>query len=250
MDNILENNNISFHGINFDYFKMLSILRLGILSYSAAQYKGVSLKRNFKGYNGSFNVSLSESPSIHGTYNFGAFNSYIKNGISFVIDTSNLYCIPDRGESKIPWEIYAIDHVPRENIIGIMLPEQFLQTSINQLNIFGDIGTGFIDDYALKLIDEINLTFETSFSKEKIIDLIKSKKSLSGDFFDKMNKEKNINKQINETITKLFDLGFKAKYNLSESPTLIDAINILTDGNIPIYSTTGELLSDEKRKNL
>lgn len=249
MDNILENNNISFHGINFDYFKMLSILQSGILSLNAALDNGIYLNRNYGGYNGSSYISLAESPSIHDTYNHGAFNIYVKNGISFVIDTSNLYCIPDK-KSGIPGEVYVSYSVPRENIIGIMLPEQSLQTPIIKLNIFANMGKGYVDSYALSFIDKINSTFKTSFGKEKIINLIYEKKRLSGDFFDKMEQEENINKQINETITRLFDLGFKAKYNLSESPTLIDAIDILTGGNIPIYSTNGELLSEEKHKNL
>ena len=76
------------------------------------------------------------------------------------------------------------------------------------------------------------------------------KNNLNGYFFDKINKEKIINKQINETITKLFDLAFRIKYNLSDSPTLIDIIDILTEGNILIYSSDGELLDNRKIKKL
>jgi len=36
MNNILENKNIAFHGINYDYFKLMSILETGVLSQNAA----------------------------------------------------------------------------------------------------------------------------------------------------------------------------------------------------------------------
>lgn len=249
MDNILENANISFHGINFDYFKMISILETGILSQNAATSLGISIDRNYDGYNENSQVSLSESPSIHDTYNHGAFNAFVKNGISFVIDTSNMYCIQDN-KSGIPGEIYVDHSVPRENIIGIMLPEQYLQTSIDKLNIFGDMGTGYVDDYALNFVDKINSLFETSFSNEEIIDCIEKKKNLSGDFFDKMKQEKDINQQINRIITKFFDLGFRTAYQTPNSPTLLDTITILTDGKIPIYANNGNLITERKNKTL
>ena len=61
MDNILEDSNIAFHGINFDYFKMLSILQTGILSQNSAALLGVNIDRNYGGFNGNSQVSLSES---------------------------------------------------------------------------------------------------------------------------------------------------------------------------------------------
>ena len=162
MLNILEDFNIAFHGISFDYFKMLSILQTGILSYDAALDGGIVINRNYGGYNGDSQVSLSESPSIHGTYNYGAFNVFVKKGISFVIDIGNLYCIPDT-KSGIPGEIYVNYIVPRENIIGIMLPKDLLYTSIDKLNIFSDMGTAYIDSFAISFIDKINVLFETNF---------------------------------------------------------------------------------------
>ena len=48
----------------------------------------------------------------------------------------------------------------------------------------------------------------------------------------------------------MFDLGFRKKYNYSESPTLIETVTVLTGGNIPIYTTNGELLSKEVNKSL
>lgn len=247
MYNILEDNNIAFHGINYDYFKMLSILKEGILSQNAAKNSNININRNYKGYNSDNLVSLSESPSIHNTYNYGAFNVFVKKGISFVVDVNDLYCILDT-KSGIPGEVYINYSVPRENIIGIMLPEQMLHTSISQLNILADIGTAFIDNYAINFIEQINSTFRTTVSKKEVITLIELKKGVNGDFFDKYQEIKRINMKINEIITNLFDLAFRFEYNLIESPTLIDAITILTEGDIPIYSTNGILLSYKKHK--
>jgi len=247
MNNILENKNIAFHGINYDYFKLMSILETGVLSQNAASDIGIILNRNYGGYNGDDRVSLSESPSIHGTYNYGAFNVFVKKGISIVIDTSDLYCIPDT-KSGISGEIYVNYSVPRENIIGVMIPEQALQTNISQLNIFAGMGTAYVDSYAINFINLINSTFGTTFSNEEIIKFIELKRSLNGDFLDRYELEKDINKRINETITRLFGLAFRIKFNLFESPSLIDAITILTGGNVPIYSTSGILLDGKKIK--
>lgn len=247
MDNILENRDISYHGINFDYIKMLGILQYGILSYDAAIQLGINLNRNYEGYNGNSNISLSESPSIKGTYNYGAFNVFVKNGISFVIDTSNLKCIPDN-KSYIPGEIYVNYKIPIENIIGIMLPEQSLNIPISQLNIFAGIGKGYIDNYALSFIDKTNLLFNTNFSKEEIISLIEEKKQLSGDFFEKNDKKDQINNKIIGIVTQYFNLGMKQQYSLSEDPTLFDTVAILSNGRIPIYSSNGELLTQNNKK--
>lgn len=249
MNNILENPNIAFHGINFDYFKMLGILQDGILSQKAAELIGINLDRNYGGYNGNINVSLCESPSIHGTYDYGAFGTIAKDGISFVVDTSNKWCISDN-KSGIVGEIYINLSVPRENILGIMLPEEYLQTSIDKLNIFGDIGEGYVDNYALNFIDKINNQFGTNFDKEKVYELIEEKKKLKGYYSERRNHIEKINQQINEIITKLFDAGFKTAYNLSDSPTLFDAVTVLTKGSIPIYSSDGRLLTKEDNKQL
>ena len=48
----------------------------------------------------------------------------------------------------------------------------------------------------------------------------------------------------------MFDLGFRKKYNYSKSPTLAETITVLTGGNIPIYTTNGELISKEVNKSL
>ena len=248
MENILENGNIAFHGINYDYFKMMSILKYGILSQKAAENNGLTINRNYGGYNGNSQVSLSESPSIHGTYNHGAFNVFVKNGISFVIDVSDLHCIPDN-KSGIPGEVYVDYAIPIEKILGIMIPESAAQATIDKLNIFGDMGTGYVNNYALNFVDMVNSFFEMNFDKNEILKLIEAKNNLSGDYFDRSKQENLINQQINTTITKMFDLGFRKKYNYSESPTLVETITVLTGGNIPIYTTNGELLSKEVNKS-
>lgn len=249
MSNILEDRNLAFHGIGFDYFKMLSILENGILSQHAAQDKGIVLNRNYGGYNGDYQVSLSESPSINDTYNHGAFGTYIKSGISFVVDTTGLSCFPDHS-SHIPGEIYANFSVPTENIIGVMLPEESLNTSIDKLSIVMFGGTGYIDNIALSFIDKINSNFGSIIEKNEILELIEEKKNFDGDFFDGMMHEQKVNDKIKELITNYFAISFKDKYHLSEMPTLMDTINILTEGKIPIYSTSGELLSKEVNKSL
>lgn len=129
-----------------------------------------------------------------------------------------------------------------------MLPEQSLNIPISQLNIFAGIGKGYIDNYALSFIDKTNLLFNTNFSKEEIISLIEEKKQLSGDFFEKKDKEDQINNKINGIMAQYFNLGMKQQYYLSEDPTLFDTVAILSNGRIPIYSSNGELLTQNNKK--
>jgi hypothetical protein len=251
MENILENRNIAFHGINYDYFKMMSILQYGILSQDAVERLGLSINRKFAGYNENDRVSLSNSPSLQDPNGFKAFDVYVKKGISFVIDTNELGCIPATN-SGIEGEVFVKNIVPTKNIIGIMIPEEATQMPISELNILSSgMATGFVDDYAISFIDKVNAFFETEFSKDEIIELIEKKKGkLSDDFFEAINQKDQINLQINEVITRLFDLGFRKKYGYLESPTLVEAIEVLTGGNIPIYTTSGNLLSIEDNKTL
>ena len=248
-ENILENGNIAFHGINYDYFKMMSILQYGILSENAARSYGLSINRNYGGFNENTHVSLSESPSKHGTTAFYAFG-FVKHGISFVIDVSHLTCIPDN-KSGIEGEVYVRYAIPKDKILGIMLPESSINTTIDQLNILSDgMARGYIDNYALNFVDMINSFFETEFDKNEILELIESKNNFTGNYFDKSKHTDLKIKQINTAITKMFDLGFRKKYNYSESPTLIEAITVLTGGNVPIYSTNGKLVDKDKHKSL
>ena len=81
-------------------------------------------------------------------------------------------------DSGIPGEVCAGYEVPKERIVGIMIPESEVDTTIDQLKILNDgMGLGYVDNYVLNFVDMVNEFFETSFDKNEILELIEEKKN-------------------------------------------------------------------------
>lgn len=131
---ILYDRSKNFHGISFDLLRLKSILEKGILSESAAAREKTEINRNYGGYNKNENISVAVSPCIHATFDYGCFKTYIKNGISFVIANEEL--ATNKGaESGFIDEGFIQDKVEKENIVGIMVPEDDLNSPLGDLTL-------------------------------------------------------------------------------------------------------------------
>lgn len=140
-----------FHGIGFDVFKLIGILNNGILSENAAKEKNLDLARNYDGYNLNDTVSVAESPSKLQAH--GAFNVYIKSGISFIIKNIPVDGIgafkPPHDDShenyyeKDPF-IVAFNKLNKTNISTLRLMKMNSYHSVNSRN------SGFEDEVYIK----------------------------------------------------------------------------------------------------
>ena len=74
--NILEDKTLNFHGAGQNLFKYISILENGIVTKNDS-YGIEFYSENYRGYNMDNMISTVMSPSINGTYTYGAFYAYI-----------------------------------------------------------------------------------------------------------------------------------------------------------------------------
>lgn len=237
------------HGIGFDFFKMVSILENGILSEKTAQAKGIDIKRRFGGYNESSSVSIALLRSE-------AYNIFVKDSISFLFSGNNLKYARDPKEfmeepiekneinyenkiynnkpygvaSGIFGERFVKDEIPRENIKGIMLPEDKISEPIDSIDIIGAAAPKYFDNIAIDIIDKIHETF--GIDKRQEIRKMIEEKNLSKD-------PKSIEKEIRKKISNYFATGIMKKYNLTKCPSLYITVGLLSKCKIDIYLTDG-----------
>lgn len=176
---VLQDKTKIFHGVGFDTLRFASILEHGLLSERAAQARGHQITRNYGGYNLDDTVSMTASPSAHGTYDHGAFRSYVKEGIGLVVNSRGLdtFAAPPMQESGkfgmmepmsfrssraslrasgYPDEVYAAHEVPPQNIVGVMVPEEKLETPVADLPLgLSKMGYDYIDERCTKMVADI-----------------------------------------------------------------------------------------------
>ena len=244
-----------FHGIGFDYFKMMSILENGILSMNAAKDMGIEIKRNYGGFNDNNAVSIALNP--YGNKNI-AYKSFCENSICFAFKHFGLkYAFnPNEFKKNNKKELFRINlndfkessgidgerfvnyKIPRESIMAIILPVDKINTKIDCIEMINHYGTGYFDDLGRNIIDKIYEYFGYD-KRNEIYELIDSKKSLN---------DIDINNKINELLSKYFSEGIMLKYNLSECPTLFQTVYILSKGSIDIYANNGQKIFEAKEE--
>jgi len=144
---LFKNARITFHGIGNDVSKLDSILRNGILSKNEGLDRGVHFSathgcKNFNGYNGPYHISLCRSP-IHSEskgFNSGAFDRFARKGLTFIVSPNEIIPMQKGTEmdSRIAGECFAYGQIPISNILGILLPENFQECSLSDINFLAD----------------------------------------------------------------------------------------------------------------
>lgn len=133
-----------FHGIGFDFFKLNSVLTYGILSASAMGKLGLTIPRNFEGGNSKKWISVVDASLIH--KNFSGYRNFTKHGINFFCEVPEIV-EPVAGKNRyqaiwegLPYnksnhldERYVYDRIPVENIMGVLVPEQYIEKDISHL---------------------------------------------------------------------------------------------------------------------
>lgn len=249
-----------FHGIGFDLIRYKSILEHGILSENAAYEKGVNIKRNFQGYNLNDTVSVTESPSVHKTFTSGAFGTYIRPGISFVIegipiDSSIAFRPPpqdikeDFRSSRISKrasgyidEAYVIHEIPKENLQGVMIPEDSLDKPLSELPLgLAKMGHNFIENRCRSLITDLAQEIGFSGDITQLEELIKSKEELEnspGYYSEKHNARQKLLEQMDKFMQEYIHKAFVQSTG-QKQVTLRDVLKKYTPADMPIYNSDG-----------
>jgi hypothetical protein len=270
--NILYDCDLAFHGINNDLMKFISIIKSGIVSKEQALKEGIRMDVNYCGHNGNDYISLSESPSMHNTFNFGSFHSYAKKGMSFIVDVHE-YCIyPDLGlreshngfkqydsierHSGNLGEIYIRNRVDVKDIVGIMLPSTIYDSEISKVSIGLDvIGKDYVDITALNFIKKIaeEFGYVADISQLENMILKKSKKEYLNpheylkNHFEYLGKENGIICEMERFLTNYLSQAIKQKFGV-DNPTVGFLIQLYNKNNLPIYSNDGYIIGERNTK--
>jgi len=237
-----------FHGIGFDFIRLKSILEKGILSEQAAKGEGVDLKRNYGGYNLGDSVSVAESPAVNNSFTFGCFGNYIKDGISFVIANEHAYKAPKGSNQDSGYldEAFVRYSVRKENIAGVMVPENLLDATLADLPLgLSKMGYAYIDERCEQLIK--NLEVETGYIADitELKEIIKKKGELEKqelDYFEKDKQRKLLFDQMERLMSQAVNLGFSQKLG-KEHPTLKDVLKSYLPESMKIYNSKGVEIS-------
>ena len=148
------NNDTLIHGIGFNPMKLEGILKHGIVTENYAKNNDIIYARNYNftlndemlNQIGNYNINEKlEDANKNNIYlvrtlyisddPLSAYNMYIKNGISMVVeDVSFIY---DNGVELIKRsdEVIVKDFVPKDKIKAIMIPEEYKDKKINEVDM-------------------------------------------------------------------------------------------------------------------
>ncbi|MGE5456420.1 MAG: HD domain-containing protein [Ignavibacteriales bacterium] len=134
-----------YHGIGFDFFKLPSILKNGILSKDEMQARNLNVPTNFDGGNIDRWISVVDGELI--CQKLSAYRNFIMHGVSFECTVPKMHqALPisqksyallmglpfDKSEHKD--EKYVYKEIPVSNIERIHIPNNYLNANIRDLS--------------------------------------------------------------------------------------------------------------------
>ena len=154
------------HSIGFDFFKLESILKYGILSKSKINKLSLKIPPNFDGGNLDNWISVVDPLLIKDNYT--GFKEFVKNGISFYCTINHLeeglgVGNQDKAlEEGLPYnkgyhkdEKYVYQEIPNTNILSIIIPKSYINRDILTL------------DYIFNSMDPLNFQNRIMYYLEK-----------------------------------------------------------------------------------
>lgn len=229
MENILTDKNLVFHGIGYNIFSFIGILKYGICSNSKSkELNNPFFCVNTLGSNGYDYICVSLSPSINGLETSDTFNKYVRNGIGFVIRLDENAQTKNTTGVMISYNdiCYVKNHISTNNIVGIILNKDILNVSLSKLPLG---------------INKRNLTYSTVVPK-KCRHLLKCIEVECGYKIDSNLLNYYIGKKDYDKVEILMSsyMGEAFKYKLKkEDVTLNDIIDFYSQNRFSIYDENG-----------
>ena len=130
------NNNTLIHSVGACNLQRLeSILTYGILSYNSAKNKGIILSKNYLPDNQNQDyISFTRVGDISFTNENNAYNYYVKTGISLIIEDVDYLVDKSNFHNQREDEVLVKDFVIKEKITGIIIPKEFEEYNLYQLD--------------------------------------------------------------------------------------------------------------------
>lgn len=248
MDTYSFGENTLIRSAGFNPYKLESILTNGILSKNKAEEMGISLTRNYFGYNFDDNVSMIRPFYSNSEDENSCLYTLVPKNVNIIVEEQEfIYDTKDAYYNHAD-EVFVNGMVPKEKFVGLMIPEQYLNYELRDLPMIPLKSTsyanlkGACDELIIYLA---NMGCETDIEEYKellrelhltITELNKDRENteLQEDFFDiKMA----LNEFIAEEVQKTFDKV------LGVPTTLEVMINYLNDKTLglPIYGVSKQI---------
>lgn len=159
-----------FHSIGFDFFRLSSVLKNGILSYSEMAKLGLSFPRNFDGGNASRWISVVPVDCLK--ENETAFKTFIKNGITFMCDNQIFYkpvnynnrsmAILDGlpfDKSGYSDERYVLEKIEPESILTIFVTKEHENKDVSELSyLYNSLHYESLENKVNYLLNQMGIT--------------------------------------------------------------------------------------------
>ncbi len=235
-------NDTLLHSVKFDFFKLESILKYGILSYNEALKRKIPYSRTYDGYNGGDYISLVRYIYVNRDDIEGSYDKHIINGISLIIESTPYVYNKEEIYINHADEVYVKDYIPTSNIVGINIPESYLDKPISSLPIIRL--TTFNYSYIKKSCDNI-INYLKSYGYE--IDvffynlLLTNLYNLNNLYKDDQREEtkqafREMVEQLQDFMAECYEEAFCNYFNKDEV-SLREVVEYISHkyGNLPIY---------------
>lgn len=248
------NDDTLIHSISFNPMKLEGILKYGIVSENYARSNNIPYSKN---YNFTIDEDIKDKDSINKLIMdankdniylvrylyvsddpLSAYNMYIKNGISIIIEDVPFIYDKNKELLKRSDEVVVKDNINPKNITGIMIPEDYKDKPLNEVMMLPKniLNYNLIKSSAIELVNylqsnnyEVDIT-ELSYLLKDLGIANKSVNSLSKDnidYKDALNDYKDIINDINYFLSENVYNYFSNV--LGKSATVLDMVEFINN---------------------
>ena len=248
------NDDTLIHGISFNPMKLEGILKYGIVSENYARSNNIPYSKN---YNFTIDEDIKDKDSINKLIMdankdniylvrylyvsddpLSAYNMYIKNGISIIIEDVPFIYDKNKELLKRSDEVVVKENISPLNITGIMIPEDYKDKPLNEVMMLPKniLNYNLIKSSAIELVNylqsnnyEVDIT-ELSYLLKDLGIANKSVNSLSKDnidYKDALNDYKDIINDINYFLSENVYNYFSSV--LGKSATVLDMVEFINN---------------------
>ena len=240
--------NTLIHSIGFNFARLESILKYGILSSKKAKEKNISLARNYSGYNLDDTISAVRYIYINPTDYTSSYCKYTTSGIGFILeDVPYIYDVSTRVINHSD-EVLVEDNVDVSKIKAMLVPIEYRNTSLKDLNYLPLDSTSYVNvkkncDILIDYLKDYNYEVDIDEYKSYLVELYLTNEAISKiedksgeDYCELENNFRELVFELNEFFKTEIFICF-AKFFNNNNVTLMDLVNYINDKyyHLPIY---------------